>query len=61
MFIIIQMYSKLKRVHTTVFIYFFDIDFQRSKGGSTFSENKSKLQIYFVRNIFNEKMWQEWE
>ena len=37
MLIIIQMYSKLKRVHTTVFIYFFNIAFQRSKGGSTFS------------------------
>ena len=37
MLITIQMYSKLKRVHTTVFIYFFNVDFQRYRGGSTFS------------------------
>ena len=38
--IIIQMYSKWKHVHTTNCVYyFFNIDFQRSKGGSTFYEN----------------------
>ena len=41
MLIITQMYSKWKRVYTTnCVIYFFNIDFQRSKGGSTFSEKK---------------------
>ena len=39
MLIILQMYSKWKRVYTTsCAIYFFNIDFQRSKGGSMFSE-----------------------
>ena len=39
MLIIIQMYSKLKRVHATNCLYlFFIIDFQRSKGGSKFNE-----------------------
>ena len=41
MLIIIQMYGKLKRVHTTNYVYYFFInDFQRSKGGSTISEKK---------------------
>ena len=36
----------------TVFIYFFNIDFQRYKGGSTFSEKKSKLK-YVSSGLFS--------
>ena len=47
MLIIIQMYSKQKRVHTTnCFYLFFNIDFQRSKGGSTFSKKQKTPDMF---------------
>ena len=46
MLIIIQMYIRRKRYILRTVVFFFNIDFQRFKGGPTFSEKKkSKLQI----------------
>ena len=39
--------------------FFFNIDFQRSKSGFTLDE-KSKLPICFILNIFQEQLWLEW-
>ena len=47
MLIIIRMYSKFKRVHTTNCVYcLFNIDFQRSKGGLRFL--KKNLNFRYV-------------
>ena len=52
MLIILQMHSKLKRVHNTSCVYFFlNIDFQRSKAGSTFTEKRSgNNAVYNYKN-----------
>ena len=48
MLMIIQMYIKRERyIQRAMLIYFFNIDFQRSKGGSIFSENKIKTSNMF--------------
>ena len=52
------MYIERKRyILRAVLIYFFAIDFQRSKGGFIFSKKIKTLDMFC---IFNDKMWQVW-
>ena len=51
--------KQTNELHSTNFVIFWNIDFHRSKGEFTLFDKISQLHLCFVRDVFDDKMWQE--